>query len=129
MTTKTLKGIAQHFLLLCARGDSRQAFSLYAGESFKHHNAWFKGDAETIMRAMEEDAKNNPGKIFEMLRALEDGDLVAVHSHFRQNPGGPDYAIMHIFRFEAEKIVELWDFGQAVPEDMVNENGMFWTLG
>ncbi len=23
------------------------------------------------------------------------------------------------------KIAELWDFGQAVPENMINENGMF----
>ena len=27
--------------------------------------------------------------------------------------------------FENDSIAELWDFGQAVPEDMENENGMF----
>lgn len=27
--------------------------------------------------------------------------------------------------FRKSKIVELWDFGQAVPENMINENGMF----
>jgi predicted SnoaL-like aldol condensation-catalyzing enzyme len=47
------------------------------------------------------------------------------HSRVRQNPGDPDYAVMHIFRFEADKIAELWDFGQEVPKDIVNENGMF----
>jgi predicted SnoaL-like aldol condensation-catalyzing enzyme len=34
-------------------------------------------------------------------------------------------AVMHIMRFENDKIAELWDFGQPVPKDMVNENGMF----
>jgi hypothetical protein len=28
------------------------------------------------------------------------------------------------FRFEGERIVELWD-GQPVPEESVNQNGMF----
>ena len=32
---------------------------------------------------------------------------------------------MHIMQFEGDKILELWDFGQAVPEILVNENGMF----
>jgi predicted SnoaL-like aldol condensation-catalyzing enzyme len=34
-------------------------------------------------------------------------------------------AVMHIFRFEGDKIAELWDFGQEAPKDMPNENGMF----
>ncbi|MBE0424862.1 MAG: nuclear transport factor 2 family protein, partial [Lutibacter sp.] len=71
------------------------------------------------------DAKINPDKIFEIQRALEDGDLVAVHSRFRQNKDDIDYSVMHIFRFEADKVVELWDFAQAAPADMINENGMF----
>ena len=119
------KETAQHFLKLAAQGKSREAFKLYVGKDFKHHNVYFKGDANTLMIAIEEDAKRNPDKIFEIQRALEDGDLVAIHSRFRQNPNDTDYAVMHIFRFENDKIVELWDFGQAAPADMINENGMF----
>jgi predicted SnoaL-like aldol condensation-catalyzing enzyme len=122
---ESLKGKALIFLKLCAAGDSREAFRLYAGPGFKHHNIWFKGDADTIMLAMEESAKKNPDKIFEVQRALEDGDLVAVHSIVKQNPGDRGVAVMHIFRFQAGKIAELWDFGQPVPENPVNENGMF----
>ena len=121
----TKKEMAQHFLKLAAAGNSREAFKLYVGAAFKHHNAYFKGDANTLMLAIEEDAKMNPDKIFEIQRALEDGDLVAVHSRFRQNPNDSDWAVMHIFRFENDKIVELWDFAQAAPAEMINENGMF----
>jgi predicted SnoaL-like aldol condensation-catalyzing enzyme len=32
---------------------------------------------------------------------------------------------VHIFRFRGDKIVELWDLGQEVPESSPNENGMF----
>ena len=121
----TKKEIALQFLNLASKGKSREAFSLYVGNGFKHHNVYFKGDGETLMLAMEEAAKSNPDKIFLVQRALQDGDSVAVHSWVKQKPGELGYAVIHIFKFDAEKIIELWDFGQAVPEDMVNENGMF----
>ena len=122
---KNLKEIALDFLRLAAAGDSREAFRSYAGPGFKHHNAWFKGDAHTLMVAMEESARENPDKIFKVQRALEDGDLVAVHSFVKQNPRDRGVAVMHIFRFESGKIAELWDFSQPVPEVQINENGMF----
>ena len=121
----TNKEIAQDFLKLSAKGHSKQAFQLYVGEKFKHHNVYFKGDGHTLMTAMEENARKNPDMIFEIQRALEDGNLVAVHSHIRQSPHDPGAAVIHILQFVDNKIVELWDFGQAVPEQMVNENGMF----
>jgi predicted SnoaL-like aldol condensation-catalyzing enzyme len=125
MNSQTFKQIALNFLQLAAKGDSREAFAKYVAPNFKHHNVYFKGDAETIMTAMEENAKQVPDKIFEVKRILEDGDLVAVHSHVRPTLDSLGYAVMHIFRFENSKIAEMWDFGQEVPADMVNENGMF----
>ncbi len=123
MTNK--KEMAQHFLKLTSKGKSREAFKLYVGANFKHHNVYFRGDADTLMKAMEEDAKINPDKVFEIQRALEDGELVAVHSRFKQNPNDTDWAVIHIFSFENDKILELWDFAQAAPDEMVNKNGMF----
>lgn len=38
----TKKEIAQKFLLLSSKGDSREAFELYVSDNFKHHNAYFK---------------------------------------------------------------------------------------
>lgn len=119
------KEIAIHFLELASKGKSREAFQLYTSKKFIHHNAYFKGDATTLMEAMEEDAKKNPTKVFEILRVLEDGNLVAVHSRYQHFENNLEMAIMHIFQFENTKITELWDFGQAVPKNMVNENGMF----
>ena len=122
MSTK--KETAQDFLKLCARGDSRKAFELYVHKDFKHHNAYFKGDANTLMVAMEDSHKKSPNKEFKMLRALEDGDLVAVHSFVKQDQFEKGFVVMHIMRFEDDKIMELWDFGQEIPKDMPNENGM-----
>jgi len=121
----TKKDIAHHFLTLCAKGESREAFQLYVANEFKHHNAFFKGDRESLMIAIEESAVSRPNKVFEIQRILEDGDLVAVHSKVQLEKEEVTLAIMHIMEFEGDKIVELWDFGQAAPEEMVNENGMF----
>lgn len=121
----TKKEIAQKFLKLASKGDSRTAFELFVADNFRHHNAFFKGDRNTLMTAMEDNAVKNPDKIFDIQRALEDGDLVAVHSRVQQTKTDSAMAVIHIFRFENEKIAELWDFGQAVPADAVNENGMF----
>lgn len=122
----TKKEIAQDFLKLASSGQSRKAFELYVADHFKHHNAYYKGDRQTLMMAMEEAHKETPNKIFEIQRALEDGNLVAVHSRVQQaGENGWEGAVMHIFHFQNNRIAELWDFGQGVPEEMVNENGMF----
>tara|TARA_R100001369_G_C3323767_1_gene169381 strand:+ start:2036 stop:2404 length:369 start_codon:yes stop_codon:yes gene_type:complete len=120
----TNKERAKDFLILAARGDSREAFKCHVGNPFKHHNAYFKGDANSLMVAMEEAAKDQPNKVFEVLRALEDGNLVSIHSRIKPQDS-PEMAVIHIFKFKEDKIVELWDFGQVVPDNMVNKHGMF----
>src|SRR5262245_46970272 len=104
MRTEDFKQAATNFLMLSSQGKSREAFSKYADHSFKHHNMYFKGDAESLMTAMEENARTHPDKVFEIKRILQDGNMVATHSHVRQNPTDPGGAVVHIFRFENDKI-------------------------
>ncbi len=113
------------FLLQCSRGESRNAFEQYASSNIIHHNAYFPADPKVLMQAMEDNAKRFPEMTFTIQRAIVEGDIVAVHSKAHMEKGDRGYAIMHILRFVNDKIVELWDFGQPVPEDMPNENGMF----
>lgn len=124
-TTQGQKEAAMDFLRLVASGKVGEAYRKYIGPEFRHHNAFFKSDAESLKAAMEENAAQNPNKVLEIHRALEDGDLVAVHSHIRQHPGDRGAAVVHIFRFQGDRIAEAWDVGQAVPESSPNELGMF----
>lgn len=119
------KETAMEFLRLAASGKVREAYNKYVGTGFRHHNAFFRGDAKSLMVAMEENAAKNPNKVLEIQRALQDGDLVAVHSRVKQKSSDLGGAVVHIFRFQGNLIVELWDVGQAVPEDSPNEYGMF----
>jgi predicted SnoaL-like aldol condensation-catalyzing enzyme len=119
------KEIAIDFLRLAASTDVREGYRKYVGPTFRHHNAYFKSDAESLMLAMEENATKNPQKTLEIVHALAEGDLVAIHSRVRMNPNDRGLALVHIFRFEGDKIVELWDIAQPVPEESPNELGMF----
>ena len=125
MTKTSHREIAKSFLKLAASGEVREAYSRYVGPNFRHHNAFFHGDRESLMLAMEENATKNPNRKLEIKLSLEDKDLVATYSHVQQNPGDLGSAVVHIFRFEGGRIVEMWDIGQAVPEDSPNEDGMF----
>ncbi|WP_053365333.1 nuclear transport factor 2 family protein [Bacillus sp. FJAT-27245] len=121
----SLKDIAVSFLQLVASGKVREAYQNYIASDFRHHNPYFRGDADSLMKAMEENAAQSPQKSLEVKLAVQDGDKVIVYSHVRQNPNHLGAAVVHIFRFEDNHIAELWDVGQAIPEDSPNENGMF----
>jgi predicted SnoaL-like aldol condensation-catalyzing enzyme len=45
--------------------------------------------------------------------------------YVKQNPEDRSGAVVHIFRFAGNHIVEMWDLGQQIPDNMPNENGMF----
>lgn len=49
----------------------------------------------------------------------------AVHIHVRLKPVDLGVAVIHIFRFEKGRIVELWEAGQPVPEQSPNQYGIF----
>ena len=122
---KTHKEIATSFLQTVASGQIREAYEKYVSPDFRHHNAYFKGDRESLMVAMEEAEQTDPMKSLDIKSALADGDRVAVFSHVKQNSHDRGVAVVHIFRFEGEQIVELWDVGQMISEDSPNENGPF----
>lgn len=121
----TRKEIAITFLQMAGSGNVRAAYAKYIAPNLKHHNAYYPGDAESLAKGMEESHINLPDKVFEVKYALEDGDMVAVYSRFRLNPEADDMAVCHLFRFEGDLIAEMWDIGQALPEDSPNQNGLF----
>jgi predicted SnoaL-like aldol condensation-catalyzing enzyme len=124
-TTVSHRDAAESFMRLVGSGKVREAFRKHAAPGFRHHNPFFRGDADSLMKAMEGNAARFPDKALEILNVLEDRDLVAVHSRVRHTPADRGAALVHIFRFAGERVVELWDISQEVPEQMPNENSMF----
>ena len=119
------KEIAQTFLRFAATGKVREAYESFAAPAFRHHNPYFRGDAESLAKGMEDAHAKFPQTAIEIQRVLEEGDLVAVHSKVKHEAAGRAIAVVHIFRFEGMRIVELWDVGMEEPPDVSNEHGMF----
>jgi len=114
------------FLRMSSTGDVRRAYEQYVSPAFRHHNAYFRGDAASLAAGMEQNAAENPNKAFQVQRTIAEGDLVAVHSRLQLKPGAQEIAVVHIFRFDEEgRIVELWDVVQPLPPQSPNEYGMF----
>ena len=123
--TDSNKDIAVAFLEMASSGDVREAYSKFVGPGFKHHNPFFEGSAASLAAGMEENARQNPSKTIEVKRVLAEGDFVAVHSYVRLDPNSQGAAVVHLFRFDNGRIVELWDVGQPVPDESANQYGMF----
>lgn len=110
---------------MCASGDVRKAYDLYVSDDFRHHNAYFPGDRDSLLAGMEQSALAEPNKSFVVKQVIEGKDRVAVYSHLRREKVDMDIAVVHILRFENGRIVEMWDVGQQIPKDSPNTLGMF----
>ena len=119
------KEAAKSFLTMAGTGKVQEAYDQYIASSFIHHNQYFKGDRQSLLNAMQEASKKSPNASIEIKHVYEDGDTVITHSQVtRQDPNAAAIAVVHIFRFEQDRIAELWDLGQAISKDSPNENGV-----
>jgi len=120
------KDAAVSFLKTAGMGETDEAYANYIAPGFIHHNQYFKGDRESLKTAMGAAHKASPNKLIDVKRVFEDGDFVITHSLVvRSNPAEPDIAVVHIFRFEGDKVAELWDLAQPLSKDSPNDNGAF----
>ena len=122
----TNKESATSFLKMAGSGNVRAAYEKFVAPDFIHHNQYFKGDRQSLKIAMEEASRTSPNKSVDIRHTYEDGDTVITHSLVtRQDPAAPGIAVVHIFRFENGRIVELWDLGQEITKNSPNEHGLF----
>lgn len=122
----TNKEKALCFLELCAQDKYQEAYDKFIAPDFIHHNQYIKGDRESLMNGMMDSGRQSPNASIDVKHIYEDGQTVITHSQVnRKHPDQLPIAVVHIWRFENGKIVELWDLGQMMMKDSPNENGMF----
>ena len=124
ITTTARKAAAEQFLKL-ATIDVERAYAQLVAPGFRHHNFFFAGNANALKQGMAENLRKFPNKQLTIKRSVEEGDYVVVMSHVKHTPQERGAALMHMFRFEGDRIAELWDVGQEIPADSPNENGPF----
>jgi len=113
------------FLKLLAANHVREAYAQFVAPDFIHHNQYVPTGRESLMLAMEEAHRQNPHTQVNIKYLYEDGDTAVSHSHVKMQPHDLGVAVVHIFRFQEAKIVELWDLGQPILKDSPNADGLF----
>ena len=106
-------------------GDPAKAVALYVGAEYIQHNPLVGDGKQAFIDYFTDMAAQYPDKQIRFLRAVAEGDLVALHTH-QTWPGNDQYVTMDFFRFDAHgKIVEHWDAIQGVPAESKNGNTMY----
>lgn len=106
-------------------GEPIKAVEEYVGDEYIQHNPLVADGPQPFIDYFTEMARDYPNKSIEFVRAVAEGDLVALHTH-QTWPGNEQYVTMDFFRFnEKGKIVEHWDAIQDVPNESKNGNTMY----
>jgi len=106
-------------------GNPRQAVEQYVGAEYIQHNPLVADGKEAFIAYFERMHQEYPNKSIEFVRAIAEGDLVALHTH-QVWPREEEYVTMDFFRFDGQgKIVEHWDAIQEIPASSANGNLMY----
>ena len=106
-------------------GDPVTAVEQYVGAEYIQHNPVVADGKQAFVDYFSEMERDYPGKTIDFVRAIAEGDLVALHTH-QKWPGGDEYVTMDFFRFDEQgKIVEHWDSIQEIPADTKSGNSMY----
>jgi predicted SnoaL-like aldol condensation-catalyzing enzyme len=113
------------FYRMAYDGNPRKAVELFVGDDYEQHNPLVGDGKEPFIKYFDRMAKEYPNKSIEFVRAIAEGNLVALHTH-QVWPGNDEYVTMDFFGFdEYGKIIEHWDSMQEIPEGSLNNNTMY----
>ena len=119
------KNNAIAFYKMAYEGQPRKATELYVGSEYIQHNPLVGDGIEAFITYFERMSTEYPEKSIEFIRAIAEGDLIALHTH-QIWPGQQEYVTMDFFRFDQNgKIVEHWDAMQEIPKTSANNNTMY----
>jgi predicted SnoaL-like aldol condensation-catalyzing enzyme len=113
------------FYSMAYNGNPREAVELFVGSEYIQHNPLVGDGKEPFIEYFERMATEYTNKSIEFVRAVAEGNLVALHTH-QVWPGNEEYVTMDFFRFDdLGKIVEHWDSMQQIPDGSANNNTMY----
>jgi predicted SnoaL-like aldol condensation-catalyzing enzyme len=125
----SVREVAERFIELFHHQDNPvDAFTCWVHPDYIQHNPNAPTGRDASMAFLGNAVANNPELTHDVKRVIYgDGDLVAVHHHFRRTKEERGWAVVDILRIEAGWVVEHWDVMQPVPDraETRNANGMF----
>lgn len=106
-------------------GSPGKAVEEYVGAEYIQHNPEVADGKQGFVDYFEKMHREYPGKSIEFVRAIAEGNLVALHTH-QTWPDNIEYVTMDFFRFDDNgKIIEHWDSIQEIPKETKSGNPMY----
>jgi len=125
MNLKQNKEKAIGFYKMSFEGNPQKAVELYVGSKYIQHNPLVGDGIEPFIEYFERMKSEYPNKSIEFVRAVAEGNLVALHTH-QVWPDDKEYVTMDFFRFDENgKIIEHWDSMQEIPKISAHNNKMY----
>jgi len=125
MDSEANKKNAISFYQTAYMGKPKEAVEKYVGDEYVQHNPLVGNGKDAFIEYFEQMTNEYSEKRIEFVRAIAEGDLVALHTH-QTWPGDEEYVTMDFFRFDENgKIVEHWDAIQEIPDTTKNGNPMY----
>jgi predicted SnoaL-like aldol condensation-catalyzing enzyme len=125
MDLDTNKENAINFYRTAYEGNPQKAIELYVGHHYIQHNPAVADGLKGFIEYFEKMQAEYPDKSIEFIRAISEGNLVALHTH-QVWPNNDQYVTMDFFRFDENgKICEHWDAIQQIPKESANPNKMY----
>ena len=121
--TGARRSTAEHFVdLMYRRKDVGRAFDTYVASDYVQHNPGL-ADGRDAARGPLVAMFADPGFAPEVVRVLVDGDLCAVHLRIVRD--GPPAAVVDLYRWDGDQVVEHWDVIQPWPATSATDHPMF----
>ncbi|KAB2348895.1 nuclear transport factor 2 family protein [Actinomadura rudentiformis] len=101
------------------------AVSRVVGDRYIQHNPLIADGVDGLQARLRDLKDAYPALRVSVQRLVAEDDHVVAHVHAVRVPGQRGTAIIDIFKLEDGKLVEHWDVLQEIPEEALNQNGMF----
>ncbi|MBU2946688.1 nuclear transport factor 2 family protein [Zobellia uliginosa] len=125
MNTSENKKNAIAFYRMAYEGNPKEAIDKFCGGQYIQHNPDVANGPQGFIDYFDRMKREYPKKSIDFVRAVAEGDLVALHTH-QIWPDDDQYITMDFFRFDHNgKICEHWDSIQQIPKKSANPNTMY----
>jgi predicted SnoaL-like aldol condensation-catalyzing enzyme len=117
--------VVAFFRMMFQDKEVEQAMNTYVSNDLVQHDPYLPSGAAAMTDFFVPYFEQHPQASADIKRVIAEGDIVVVHSLWKESPEDAGQAMIDIFRVDKGKIVEHWDVSQDIPENPANSNGMF----
>lgn len=125
MSTDRRQRLAAFTHLLYEKRDVAEAFAEYVREDYVQHSPGLP-DGPAAAVAVLTEKFGNPDLHLAVRASLLDGDMAVVLIHGEVTGARPTrFAVVDVYRFDGDWIVEHWDVNQRFPDELANAQPFF----